>query len=202
MNRRDRSLDSDGLQADVMRFMAIIAFCLIAILALVDDLPAADPEPVMADVPASTDMMQQQPAVEQSTPQAAAQPVPERRRETAVTASEPVQSPPVLQFASDESFLKAIAGRQVALFVHQDRSIRKLTDDFRLVPASPQQAVYRIQPDTVPLRIRQLTGDSDAGFVLALPAQALQRISALTRTHQHSGGAIVINEQLEITYEP
>jgi len=36
-------IDSDGLQADVMRFMAIIAFCLIAILALVKDLePASD----------------------------------------------------------------------------------------------------------------------------------------------------------------
>ena len=40
-------LDSDGLQADVMRFMAIIAFCLIAILALVKQLePEADLQPV------------------------------------------------------------------------------------------------------------------------------------------------------------
>lgn len=43
-------LDTDGLQADVMRFMAIIAFCLIAILALVKNLepPALSQQEVHA----------------------------------------------------------------------------------------------------------------------------------------------------------
>ena len=36
--------DTEGLQADVMRFLAIIAFCLIAILALVEQKPA-QPDP-------------------------------------------------------------------------------------------------------------------------------------------------------------
>ena len=39
------SADNESLQADVMRFMAIIAFCLIAILALVKDTPPPDFEP-------------------------------------------------------------------------------------------------------------------------------------------------------------
>ncbi len=34
--------DDDGLQTDVMRFMAIIAFCLVAVLALVKDLPPTE----------------------------------------------------------------------------------------------------------------------------------------------------------------
>ncbi len=38
--------DSESLQADVMRFMAIIAFCLIAILALVRNTEPADPSSV------------------------------------------------------------------------------------------------------------------------------------------------------------
>ena len=33
---RHAAFDTEGLQADVMRFLAIIAFCLIAILALVE----------------------------------------------------------------------------------------------------------------------------------------------------------------------
>ena len=41
------SADNESLQADVMRFMAIIAFCLIAILALVKDTPPPDIEPVV-----------------------------------------------------------------------------------------------------------------------------------------------------------
>ena len=36
--RVNTGMDSDALQADVMRFMAIIAFCLIAVLALVQQI--------------------------------------------------------------------------------------------------------------------------------------------------------------------
>jgi hypothetical protein len=43
-------LDTEGLQADVMRFMAIIAFCLIAILALVKNIEAPPPELPMKPV--------------------------------------------------------------------------------------------------------------------------------------------------------
>ena len=63
MPRPATSIDSETLQADVMRFMAIIAFCLIAILALVRNIdetavpvpeatPVADvtPEPTPAPV--------------------------------------------------------------------------------------------------------------------------------------------------------
>ena len=35
--RHQRPTEDDGLQTDVMRFMAIIAFCLVAVLALVKD---------------------------------------------------------------------------------------------------------------------------------------------------------------------
>lgn len=69
--------DNDSLQADVMRFMAIIAFCLIAILALVKEVeparkqaPAAKPEVVQAPV-------QKKPAVVMTE---SAQPVPESSR--------------------------------------------------------------------------------------------------------------------------
>jgi hypothetical protein len=42
----NHAADGDGLQTDVMRFMAIIAFCLIAVLALVKNAePAVDPRP-------------------------------------------------------------------------------------------------------------------------------------------------------------
>ena len=38
--RYNAGIDGESLQADVMRFMAIIAFCLLAILALVRDVEA------------------------------------------------------------------------------------------------------------------------------------------------------------------
>ena len=46
--RRDRAREIAGmenLETDVMRFMAILGFCLVAVFALVQSLPAADPEP-------------------------------------------------------------------------------------------------------------------------------------------------------------
>ncbi|MFK7916224.1 MAG: hypothetical protein AB8B93_20090 [Pseudomonadales bacterium] len=58
--RAQTGIDSDLLQADVMRFMAIIAFCLIAILALVRNVeapapttPQAEPAPLAAATPAT-----------------------------------------------------------------------------------------------------------------------------------------------------
>lgn len=43
-------MDTDGLQADVMRFMAIIAFCLISIMALVDNLEKPNPETATSEI--------------------------------------------------------------------------------------------------------------------------------------------------------
>ena len=49
------SADSESLQTDVMRFMAIIAFCLIAILALVRNVePSAEIEPSATNEPSAT----------------------------------------------------------------------------------------------------------------------------------------------------
>ena len=39
------SADSESLQADVMRFMAIISMCLVAIFALVQSIPLAPQSP-------------------------------------------------------------------------------------------------------------------------------------------------------------
>ena len=52
--RNNSSIDGEGLQADVMRFMAIIAFCLVAIMALVRDVspPTAETTSVPETVPA------------------------------------------------------------------------------------------------------------------------------------------------------
>ena len=59
------SADNESLQADVMRFMAIIAFCLIAILALVKGTPPPDIEPVVV-VPEPTIA---EPVAEEAAPQ-------------------------------------------------------------------------------------------------------------------------------------
>mgnify|MGYP000026473340 CR=1 FL=1 len=51
--RGQPGIDAELLQADVMRFMAIIAFCLIAILALVRNVEAPPPEAPPAPPPST-----------------------------------------------------------------------------------------------------------------------------------------------------
>ena len=107
--------DSESLQADVMRFMAIIAFCLIAILALVrntDEVPAepsaAAPEPVTtAQIP--DPITAEADAPEPVAKEAESEPEPEPEPEPASsitpetapieTPAEPAPSEPVPQVA-------------------------------------------------------------------------------------------------------
>lgn len=49
--RRISHMEEDSLQADVMRFMAIVAFCLIAILAMVRNSPNAEETTVRSEPP-------------------------------------------------------------------------------------------------------------------------------------------------------
>lgn len=96
-HRVSTGMDADLLQADVMRFMAIIAFCLIAILALVRQiepapLPASltEPEPVAAESFAL--VQENRPRIVASAalpaPQAAARP-----EAQAAASQEPVSEP-------------------------------------------------------------------------------------------------------------
>lgn len=57
MRRRvSTAMDSDALQADVMRFMAIIAFCLVAVLALVRQIEPAAAEDAQAAAPVPAEL--------------------------------------------------------------------------------------------------------------------------------------------------
>ncbi len=90
-----RPVDGDAggaadLQTDIMRFMAILALCLVAIFALVQSLPLAPaPEPQPAEPVAS----EPAPVVPAAAEPAPVEPV---DAPPAARASEPAQAPPVL----------------------------------------------------------------------------------------------------------
>lgn len=112
---------ADSLQADVMRFMAIIAFCLVAILALVRSVAPAEPStdpgaspaamaevaappatPAPAEVPAAPARPQPpvQPRAQPRTAVAAAEPEPAAAEEAAAAAAaEAVETPPEVEAA-------------------------------------------------------------------------------------------------------
>jgi hypothetical protein len=83
-------IDSESLQADVMRFMAIIAFCLIAILALVRNVEAP-PTAVPADLPAPAEAPQ--PASTEAVAIPASAPIIAPRVATAPRQSKPEPKP-------------------------------------------------------------------------------------------------------------
>ncbi len=141
-----RGVDADiggasDLQTDVMRFMAILALCLVAIFALVQSLPLA-PEPDPAEAPetapvaaAAADI--RQPAVSQAPAAAAPRPPaastsrepivqapaqPERAAETTVADEQiPAAAPPVtegftLRFESDLALTRLVAAGEVGFY--------------------------------------------------------------------------------------
>ena len=155
MRRRDSQHDSESLQTDVMRFMAIIAFCLIAILALVKNLdppnseaevpvipPVAEtgpvqPEPVIATADETTGEV---PAVDTNTEAELVE-----TEEIEVSQQEPLADTPIeeekerslrLRFSSEAAFLSLIAGNGIQLY--------GLGDLYELLPGSVPRKLVNI----------------------------------------------------------
>ena len=84
--------DNESLQADVMRFMAIIAFCLIAILALVKEVEPPATSSKAAATPPTTPTAVRSAPIRQQLP-AATPPVEQRPMPTAPTWQSPITKP-------------------------------------------------------------------------------------------------------------
>jgi hypothetical protein len=168
-------LDTDGLQADVMRFMAIIAFCLIAILALVKNLDPPKPE---AEVP-------MKPLVAESVPTppqpvivsfeadiSEKSPIDTRTLEAIEHIDEieishgemPVDTPPDVQqdrslrlrFASDAAFLSLIAGNGIQLYGLGNSGFTGMTPDFATTRVQPSGELYELLPGSVPRKVASI----------------------------------------------
>jgi outer membrane biosynthesis protein TonB len=140
------------LQTDVMRFMAILSLCLVAIFALVQSLPMSPTEahtapPVAESEPrpptprqAARPATPQAPAEEQVeavAPQPAAEPVPVRVPAQAApvpAAAEPAPAEPAsrdagftLRFASDTALTALVAREAIGLYALGERDSRRLS---------------------------------------------------------------------------
>lgn len=130
-NTAQYASDSESLQADVMRFMAIIAFCLIAILALVRNVEPADvteatAKPTVESTPITPDPEPRKTPAPMPVEVAVAEPVPE-------TNPEPLPSFPESEPTSSEPE-PVVAPKPV-----------EAEPDDPAVPPLPQEAV---EPDT------------------------------------------------------
>jgi hypothetical protein len=205
------TFDTESLQADVMRFMAIIAFCLIAILALVQKLPEAtkmtevasplefaavevpvpepDPSPpIIAEkmVPAAVPV----PAVE-----AAAVPITEVVRHEA-------PDPLVLKFESDKAFLSLISDGRITLISLIDQNFYAMNREFKLTGVKPAGELHELMAATLPRRVAEVVARAGEAtrYLVALPEVTRNQVRQLSEQHESQGGALLINALGEVTY--
>jgi hypothetical protein len=157
----NRSADADGggaadLQTDVMRFMAILALCLVAIFALVQSIPLApvEPEPVVNEPPEPLEEILAVTPQQPTEPKPEAQPTPPPKNEPVVltrpkwvpkyppVVAEPAENipateapPPVepekegftLRFASDAALARAVAAHHVGFYAITASGAKRMT---------------------------------------------------------------------------
>lgn len=204
--------DTESLQADVMRFMAIIAFCLIAILALVQKLPE---QPRNSESQSAAVTSQARHAASDSEPAASVEPetrsevpqpdaaevAPLSDRDTAAGAPA-ADRPLILRFESDGVFLRLIGSEQIRLICQLHESYLVLAGDFTLHEVKPAGQLYEVLAETLPRTVRDTIARKGEAqrYLLSLPEFTQQQISSLTEKYGSEGGELIINHRAEVTY--
>ncbi len=215
------------LQTDIMRFMAILALCLVAIFALVQSIPlvpeAPSPSPAPAAPPPMTQVVEpaveSPPEIQKPLPQPAA---PEKAvkltRAKWTPAAVPEQSPPpseetpeqegfTLRFESDLALTRLVAAGKVGFFAITDgRARRMAVSDSRISfwDASAPNSYHEMEAGTVPKAVIDALGRSGlntagVGWGVTLPGRLREQLDNLVRGN--SGGALVIGSDGELRLE-
>lgn len=205
------------LQTDVMRFMAILAICLVVIFALVQSIPLApvqtavpEPEPVPAPEPAAEPRPAPVPEPIEVVPEPAPEPAPQAAIEPVV----PVATPPApeqegftLQFESDLALTRLVARNEVGLYaIGAEKSVRMTVNRgrFSFWPASTPNRFHEMDPATVPAAVQRalrLAQGEPAGPIewgVTLPATMQQQLNGFLETAESGSIVIATNGQLRL----
>lgn len=203
------------LQTDIMRFMAILALCLVAIFALVQSIPLvpeAPPQSPAAAAPpplakAAEPVPQTPPRVEVPA-QASAPPQPEPEQPVQLThpTSAPEKEGFTLRFESDLALTRLVASGKVGLYAISDGRARRMTvRDSRISfwDASAPNSYHEMEAGTVPRPVldalaRSGVNTAQVGWGVTLPGKLREQLNSLVRGN--SGGELVIggNGQLRL----
>ncbi|MDJ0812444.1 MAG: hypothetical protein QNJ23_01855 [Woeseiaceae bacterium] len=209
-----RGVEAEGggvadLQTDVMRFMAILAICLVVIFALVQSIPLRPSQPVTEAVPEPVAEVVPEPVAE---PEPAPAPVPES---PPAPAPEPVAvEPPVmepvpeptperegftLRFESDLALKRLVARSVVGLYAFgEDSAVRLNVSGGRMSfwEASTPNQYHEMDSATVPadvVRALLRTAEVDATAIrwgVTLPGAMQRELNDIIESA--GGGALVI----------
>jgi hypothetical protein len=213
-----RGMDSEAggvadLQTDVMRFMAILALCLVAIFALVQSIPVntVAPEIPAADVPAPVATPEPVPAPE---PVTVPDPVPEPEVLESVVATPPKPAMPkpdrgfTLQFETDLALTRLVARNEVGLYaIGLEKSLRMNVNRGRLSfwPASIPNEFHEMDAATVPedvvLALRRSMGlqNESIKWGVTLPPDMQDQLTLFMNTAE--SGTLLITARGDVQLE-
>ena len=229
-----RGIDGDSggaadLQTDIMRFMAILGLCLVAIFSLVQSLPnevqvqevqtVAEPVPeplplpvaVPVAVPVQNITLTRPKSVSTFTPAKAAKP------ERVIESRPPLTEPAVnaveeegftLRFASDHALTRLVAMGRIGFYAINDNRAQRMTvSDSRISfwDASTPNSFHEMDAATVPRAVlnalaRTGANAGAANWGVTLPLNLSAQLESLMQ--QHTGGALVIQADGQMQLEP
>jgi hypothetical protein len=210
-------MDSDGtaeLQTDVMRFMAILAFCLVAIFALVQAIPSETrPEPADRSAPktATATTPETPPAAKHSDapapvpdPPRAAEPLTISAPPAARSAAQSDEAGFALRFESDDALKALVARSDVGLYAMRgDEAMRLHIARGRIEfwAASMPTAFHEMETATVPADVvtahaRVSDGRDAVRWGVTLPPRLSRDIDQRLATGQNGDLVIAANGRL------
>ena len=217
------------LQTDVMRFMAILALCLVAIFALVQSIPLAPsivaPEPTPGPEPGPQPVEQPQPAqvvepmqeIVLTRPQPRQQLEPPRQEQQTQKAQQakpqPVETEPVvegftLRFEDELALTRLVARDEVGLYAIQlDRSFRMSINrgEMSFWPASTPNQFHEMDATTVPPAVLEAFVRRDGSTAQTLQWGVTIPAATSRQLEQHlreaAGGALIIDARGDLRLE-
>ena len=223
----NRGMDAEAggvaeLQTDVMRFMAILALCLMAIFALVQSIPLSPTpvEPVAVEVETPPAKETKPPVI---TRPAAPKPTQLELPLPALTRPKPAEpqpappepvSPPAsqgftLRFETDMALTRLVARNEVGLYaITPEKSLRMNVNrgKFGFWAASVPNQFHEMDETTVPdevlnaLRRASSVKSSDVKWGVTLPTKMRQQLNGFLS--EFEGGSLVIGADGSLRREP
>ncbi len=217
-----RGMDSEAggvadLQTDVMRFMAILALCLVAIFALVQSIPVSTvaPEIPVAEVPAPISTPDTAPVpVPKPAPEPLPVPMPEPVVLESVVTAPPKPAMPMpdrgftLKFETDLALTRLVARNEVGLYaIGPEKSLRMNVNRGRLSfwPASIPNEFHEMDAATVPedvvLALRRSMGlqNESIKWGVTLPPDMQDQLTLFMNTAE--SGALIITARGDVQLE-
>lgn len=229
----NRGMDAEGgsiadLQTDVMRFMAILSLCLVAIFALVQSIPLAPGSEELAPVADPTETKIVEIPVEQPT---SSKPVVTAAREIKLTRPQPQKPPPppaqaiasveaapveanppqegfTLRFEDDNALTRLVARNEVGLYaIFPEKSFRMNINRGQMSfwPASVPRQFHEMDAYTVPNPVIEAFKRSngsrvvDLQWVVTIPSGTARQLDQYLR--ETSGGALIIDADGDLRLE-